>query len=140
MFSRDHSSGRMYRFSPSAYEIIGRARWEAYGPGVWEKALSGMGMMHPHRGGGSLLSQLHAADALICDISPDTRRPARRQNRSASMSLRRTLLNPLALKILWDPEAFLTIPLSLKPLSGIGVLLWLAVWGQRVLGYGIFPN
>jgi putative peptide zinc metalloprotease protein len=142
---QDHSSGRMYRFSPSAYEIIGRMDGEHTVQELWEKALERHGDDAPTQGEVvRLLSQLHAADALICDISPDTEDLFRRQEQIRSMSLRRTLLNPLALKIpLWDPEAFLTntYPL-LKPLFSIwGVLLWLAVVGTAgVLGVRHFSE
>ena len=55
-----------------------------------------------------LLSQLHGADALQCDVSPDTSELLRRYQRQKRSSLARKFMNPMALRIpLLDPDKFL---------------------------------
>src|SRR5262249_56648989 len=77
-----------------------------------------------------LLGQLHAADALICDVPPDTRELFRRFQRHRRQTWRQRLWTPLAIRIpLFDPDRFLDRTVFLvRPLFGwFGVLLWLSV-------------
>ena len=77
-----------------------------------------------------LLGQLHAADALICDVPPDTRELFRRFQRQRRQTWRQRLWTPLAIRIpLFDPDRFLERTAFLvRPLFGwLGALIWLSV-------------
>jgi putative peptide zinc metalloprotease protein len=87
-----------------------------------------------------LLGQLHSADALICDVPPDSLELFRRFQRHERMRWKQRLWTPLAVRIpLLDPDRFLerTLP-AVKPLfSAWGVLLWLAVVGTGIVLAGV---
>jgi putative peptide zinc metalloprotease protein len=77
-----------------------------------------------------LLAQLHAADVLQSDISPDVEELLRRKRRLVRRNLIARLISPLAVKIpLFDPDRLLERWLPwYRPLFGaFGALLWLAV-------------
>ena len=79
-----------------------------------------------------LLGQLHSADALLADVTPDSMEVFRRHERQQRAEWRRRLWTPLALRFpIFDPDRFLerTLPF-VQPLFGwFGALLWLAVVG-----------
>ncbi len=79
-----------------------------------------------------LLGQLHAADALLCDVPPDSMEVFRRHQRHERMQWKRRLWTPLALRFpMFDPDRFLerTLP-WVQPLFGwFGIILWLVVVG-----------
>src|SRR5262249_5028721 len=77
-----------------------------------------------------LLGQIHAADALICDVPPDTRELFRRFQRHERMRWRQRLRSPLSIKIpLLDPDRFLDRTAFLvRPLfRWWGFLAWTAL-------------
>lgn len=128
---QDHSSGRMYRFSPSAYQIIGKMDGNTAVQTLWEQAVDQLDDDAPTQNEiVRFLSQLHQADALICDIPPDSEEIFARQEKIRSAGLKRNLFSPLAIRIpLWDPEWFLdkTMP-WVRPFFSIwGALLWCVV-------------
>lgn len=77
-----------------------------------------------------LLGQLHATDALLCDVPPDSMEVFRRHQKHERMLWKRRLWSPMALRFpLLDPDRFLarTMP-WVGPLFGrFGLLVWLAV-------------
>ena len=100
---------------------------------IWEAASTHLGDEAPTQDDAiRLLGQLHAADALLCDVPPDSMEVFRRYQRNERMLWRRRLWTPLALRFpLLDPDRFLrrTLP-WVQPLFGwFGMLLWLAVVG-----------
>lgn len=107
---QDHASGRHYRFSPVAYEIIGLMDGKRTVHDLWEEANSRFGDDAPGQGEMiRLLGQLHAADVLLCDVPPDTVELLRRSERIEKSKRLAKLRSPLFLKFpLWDPEVFLT--------------------------------
>jgi len=128
---QDLASERSHRFSPAAHHFIGLMDGQRTVQEIWEAASAQLGDAAPTQEEAiRLLGQLHAADALLCDVPPDSMEVFRRYQRHESMLWRRRLWTPLALRFpLLDPDRFLerTLPL-VQPLFGwFGILLWLVV-------------
>lgn len=135
---QDQSSRRVHRFAPSAYALIGLMDGHRSVEAIWDAACAKLGDEAPTQEDViRLLSQLHMADVLQCEIPPDVDELLRRQDRVRSMKLIQVLMSPLALKFpLLDPERFLaaTMPLVRPFFSPFGALLWLGlVTGAAVL-------
>ena len=128
---QDPLSGRFYRFSPSAYQLIGLLDGKRTMHEVWELAASSLGDDAPAQEEViRLLSQLHAADVLQCDVPPDSLELFKRHQRQERMRWKQRFMSPLALRFpLFDPERLLTTCLPLvRPLFGwVGFLFWLVV-------------
>ncbi len=131
---QDQAAGRSHRFSPAAHHFIGlmdgnrtvQELWEATGKQLGDAAPTQEEVIR-------LLGQLHSADALLCDVPPDSREVFRRHQKHTAMEWRRRLWTPLALRFpLWDPNRFLdrTLPYTGWLFGWVGVLLWLAVVGS----------
>jgi putative peptide zinc metalloprotease protein len=130
---QDQAAGRSHRFSPAAHHFIGLMDGNRTVQEIWNATTQKLGDAAPTQEEViRLLGQLHAADALLCDVPPDAGEVFRRHERHARMEWRRRLWTPLALRFpLWDPDRFLdrTLPF-VRPLFGwLGALLWLAVVG-----------
>src|SRR5215468_240033 len=119
---QDLTSERYHRFSPSAYLIIGQMDGQRTVQQIWETALEQLGDNAVTQDETiQLLGQLHAADALQCDVPPDTAELFRRQQRLAKGQLKRRLFSIFAWQIpLLDPDRPLsrTLPL-LRPIFSI---------------------
>lgn len=128
---RDPASGRSFRFSPIAYQVIGLMDGKLTVQQIWEKAVARFGDDAPTQGDMvRLLSQLHAADVLVCDVPPDTAELFRRQAKIAQSKWKTALRSPLAVRLpLWDPEKFLSRTIRyVEPIFTLyGFLVWLAV-------------
>jgi putative peptide zinc metalloprotease protein len=138
---QDRFSQRSYRFTPAAYFIIGLMDGHRNVEAIWQAAMTKLGDDAPTQDEMiRLLSQLHSADALRCDIPPDTSelfQRYRRQKRAGRMS---RFMNPLALRLrLLDPDRFLAKTLCcVRPLFGkFGALLWLLVVGSGIVLAGL---
>lgn len=127
----DPSSGRVHRFTPTAYQIIGHmdGKWTVHE--LWEAALAKMSDAAPTQDEMiHLLGQLHAADVLQSDVTPDTAEILERyqqQNRARKIN---PLLRPLSIRLpLIDPERFLThLTPFFRPFFNLwGALVWIAV-------------
>jgi putative peptide zinc metalloprotease protein len=134
---QDHASGRSHRFSPAAHHFIGLMDGERTVQQLWEATSAQLGDAAPTQEEViRLLGQLHSADALLCDVPPDSMEVFRRYQRHERQQWRQRLWTPLALRFpLWDPDRFLarTLP-YVQPLFGwFGLLLWLAVVGTGVV-------
>ena len=130
---QDQAAERSHRFSPAAHHFIGLMDGERTVQQIWEAASAHLGDGAPTQEEViRLLGQLHAADALLCDVPPDSLEVFRRHQQHERMLWRRRLWTPLALRFpLLDPDRFLerTLP-WVQPLFGwFGILLWLAVVG-----------
>jgi putative peptide zinc metalloprotease protein len=130
---QDYAAERSHRFSPAAHHFIGLMDGERTVQQIWEATSAHLGDGAPTQEEAiRLLGQLHAADALLCDVPPDSLEVFRRYQQHERMLWRRRLWTPLALRFpLLDPDRFLerTLPL-VQPLFGwFGILLWLAVVG-----------
>lgn len=128
---RDAASNRVYRFSTASYLVIGLMDGRRTVQAIWDIAVERLGDDAPTQDDLILLlSQLHSADVLQCDVPPDT---AELFRRGAQMSRRQWMsqwLSPLSWRFhLVDPERFLrALAPGLRPLFGpFGLSLWLAV-------------
>lgn len=137
----DRASGRFQRFTPAAHLLIGLMNGERTVEEIWHVGRSRLGddapsqeeMIH-------LLSQLHAADVLQSDISPDSLELLKRFERKQKVKWKQNIRNPLAMRFpLFDPERFLNQALPLvRPLLGWpGVALWLIIVGIGVILAGV---
>ena len=130
---QDHASGRAHRFTPAAHHFIGLMDGDRTVQELWDAACLQLADEAPTQEDViRLLGQLHAADALLCDVPPDSREVFQRYQRHERMEWKRRLWTPLALRFpILDPDRFLdrTMP-WVQPLIGwLGILLWLGVVG-----------
>ena len=131
----DRLSRRSHRVNPAAYFLVGLLNGRRRMQEVWDAALEKFGEEAPTQDDAiRLLGQLHAADLLQCDVSPDVEELLRRSQRIAQRTWLGRVLSPLAIRIpLIDPDRMLERWLPwYQPLFGrFGALLWLAVvgWG-----------
>lgn len=127
---QDPSSGRMHRFSPEAYLVVSLMDGQRSLDEIWNRVAAEMGEDAPSQDEViQLLGQLHGADVLASDVTPDAAELYQRHRKQSRATLRKNLLNPLAFRIpLWDPDRFLDrtrrrVDWIFGPL---GLLLWLA--------------
>lgn len=134
---QDLTSERFHRFSPSAYLIIGQMDGSRTVHEIWEAALAQLGDDAITQDETiQLLSQLHSADVLQCDVPPDTAELFRRQERLVRTQWRRRLLSVFAWQIpLVDPDRMLSrgAPLARRLFSPAGLIVWLLVVGTAVV-------
>ncbi len=129
----DRISRRTHRFNPVAYYVIGLMDGRRTMHEIWDAAVARFGDDAPSQEDLiRLMGQLHLADVLQCEVSPDVDELLRRSRRMAQRKTLATLLSPLAIRIpLLDPDRMLDRWLPLyRPLFGpFGLLLWLTVVG-----------
>ncbi|OLD43400.1 MAG: hypothetical protein AUI55_02235 [Gemmatimonadetes bacterium 13_1_40CM_2_70_7] len=134
---QDHAAGRSHRFSPAAHHFIGLMDGERTVQEIWQATSAQLGDAAPTQEEViRLLGQLHSADALLCDVPPDSMEVFRRHERHERMEWRRRLWTPLALRFpLIDPDRFLDRTLRwVNPLFGwFGFVLWLVIVGTAVV-------
>ena len=127
----DPASGRVNRFTPAARLIIALMDGTRRVSDLWELAHRKQGedaptqdeMIH-------LLGQLHAADMLQTDVTPDVAELFARSEQDQRARSRRSFGNPMAIRLpLWDPDRFLNRirPLAELIWSRAGLVLWLLV-------------
>ena len=130
---QDHAGGKSHRFTPAAYRFIGLMDGELTVQQLWDAVSTQAGDESPTQDEViRLLGQLHAADALICDVMPDSQELFRRFQKHERMKLKQRIWTPLALRFpLFDPERFLerTYPFIRFMFGWIGIALWLLVVG-----------
>lgn len=127
----DHASGRAHRLSTASYMIVGGMDGRRTVDQLWQDAAGRLGDDAPGQDELiQLLAQLHAADLLQTEITPDA---SELLDRGAKMDRARWLgnfANPLALRLrFWHPDKFFerTFP-ALKWIFGWpGALLWSVV-------------
>lgn len=128
---QDQTGGRYHRFSAAAYALVLGMDGTQTVQALWEKAnASGVGDACTQNDVVELLAQMHAADLLQVDSSPDSATLFKRYEQKKRATLKQWLLNPMSLKIpLVDPDNFLTrwAPRLAWCFGGWGALLWLAV-------------
>ncbi len=128
---QDPLSGRFYRFSPAAYQLIGLLDGKRTMHEIWELAASRLGDDAPGQEEViRLLSQLHSADVLQSDVPPDSVELFQRYQRQERMRWKQRFWSPLALRFpLFDPEKLLNACLPfVRPLfSWLGFFAWLGI-------------
>jgi putative peptide zinc metalloprotease protein len=129
----DRISRRTHRFNPVAYYVIGLMDGRRTMQEIWDAAVTRFGDDAPSQEELiRLMGQLHLADVLQCEVSPDVDELLRRSHRMAQRKTLATLLSPLAIRFpLLDPDRMLDRWLPwYRPLFGpFGLLLWLTVVG-----------
>ena len=79
---QDNASGRSHRFSPAAHHFIGLMDGQRSVQQIWEATSTHLGDAAPTQEEViRLLGQLHSADALLCDVPPDSMEVFRRHER-----------------------------------------------------------
>lgn len=128
---QDPASGRVHRFTPTARLIIALMDGKRRVADLWTIANRRLGETAPTQDEMvELLAQLHGADLLQSDASPDVAELFMRAEREEKARNRRSYGNPMTIRIpIWDPDAFLER--FRRPIQGIwskwGALVWLAV-------------
>jgi putative peptide zinc metalloprotease protein len=137
----DHASGRLGRFTPAAYHIIGLMDGKRTVQQIWDAARERLGEEAPAQEEViRLLSQLHAMDALQADVVPDTVEIMKRFKKKRSALWKQNLRSPLFMRFhLFDADRFLTRFQSLaRPFfSWPGFVVWFAVVGAAVFLAGV---
>jgi putative peptide zinc metalloprotease protein len=128
---QDPASGRVHRFSPGARLLLAGMDGRRSVADLWALAQRQLGEDAPTQDEViHLLGQLHAADLLQTDVSPDALEAFDRGTRQAAQKRWRSWANPMAVRIpLWDPGRFLDRFAALWPLlwGRRGLAVWLAV-------------
>src|SRR3954470_11055178 len=128
---QDRASGRVHRFTPAARSFIAEMDGERSVSAIWDIASRRLGERAPTQDEViQLLGQLHAADLLQSDVTPDVAELFSRGERELKSRRTRAWGNPMALRIpLWDPDAFLERARAWLDLawSRWGAALWFAV-------------
>ncbi len=134
---QDVAAQRYHRFSPAAYGLIGLMDGRRTVQEIWQEASSHLGDDAPTQDEViQILTQLHAADVLQCDVPPDSAEMLLRYDRQRRDKWQRQLLSPLSWRFpLFDPERILQrlLPFARSLLSSTGALLWLAVVGMATV-------
>jgi putative peptide zinc metalloprotease protein len=116
---QDQASGRYNRFTPAAYLVISLMDGRRTVQEIWDIACGELAANVPTQDDVvQLLAQLHQADALQADVTPDIAQVSDRVRKIRWRKLMMSVANPMAIRIpLLDPDRFLnaTMPL-LRPL------------------------
>ena len=106
---QDHASNKFHRFTTETYQLIKLMNSERTIQEIFDIATEKLGDDAPTQTETiQLLGQLHAADMLQCDISPDTAELFRRHSKEKKQKLKQTLRSPLSIRLpLIDPDHFL---------------------------------
>ena len=127
----DVASGRLHRFTPGAYLVLGLMDGQRTLDAIWQQAVQRLGDDAPSQDEVvQLLSQLHEADLLVADNSPDVEHVLQRARKQRRQVWVKNLSNPMSLRLpLWDPDRFLarTLPALRWLFRPAGMALWLAL-------------
>lgn len=137
----DLSTDRFHRFAASAHVVIGLMNGERTVHAIWEAANAKLGDDGPTQDEViHLISQLHAADVLVADITPNTAEIARRSAQQSRRKKASGWLNLFAFRIpLWDPDRFLKAVLPFaRPFMGRSAgVIWMFVVGMGIFTAGM---
>src|SRR5689334_18776272 len=128
---RDPAGNQFHRLSDAAYRFVGLLdgsrtvgeAWDLVGGQLADDAPTQPEVIQ-------ILSQLHAANLLEANITPDAGVLLRRHKQLQKRQLQGRLMNVLFPRIpLWDPDRFLKkwLPPMRWVLSKLGAIIWLAV-------------
>lgn len=128
---QDQSGGKYHRLSQSAYAVVAAMDGNRTVETLWEQANArSEDDACTQNDIVDLLVQLHAADLLQSDMTPDSATLFERHKKARREKLKQWLVNPLSLKIpLLNPEPFLNrwAPPFYRCFSRPGLALWLAI-------------
>ncbi|MDO9235641.1 MAG: hypothetical protein Q7U28_06350 [Aquabacterium sp.] len=133
----DPASGRTHRFTPAARLILNGMNGSRSVGELWEIANRRLGERAPTQDELiGLLGQLHSADLMQCDVSPDVSELFMRSQRQERAKTRQSIGNPMSIKWpLIDPNRMLD---RLRPFvaplwNRWGGLMWLMVVAPAAL-------
>ncbi len=133
----DHGAGRIHRFTPGAYMLIGQFDGTRDIDTLWKDLAETHDADAPSQDDViQLLSKLHQQDLIQYEGSPDVAELLERYNKQSRQIVKQNLTNPVSIRVpLWDPDAFLTKTLPfVRPLTGwFGLLLWFVVVAAGVI-------
>ena len=131
---QDRASGRVHRFTPSARLILALLDGKRTVAEAWEMARQRQGERAPTQDEMiELLGQLHAADLLHTDVTPDVAELFARGRREERAQQLRAWTNPMAIRLpLFDPDAVL------NHLHGLTRFIWSA-WGAALWLLVVLP-
>ncbi|HYF20521.1 MAG TPA: hypothetical protein VEA40_21830 [Ramlibacter sp.] len=123
----DTASGRFNRFTPATWQLLGLMDGRRTLEEIWSQALEQLGDDAPGQDEViRLLTQLHAADLLHCEVNPDAAELFERFERQDRSRRQGRWKNPFSIRLpLWDPDRFLTrtLPFVRPLLGGAGAVL-----------------
>ncbi|MFN3481870.1 PqqD family peptide modification chaperone [Rhabdaerophilum calidifontis] len=126
---QDHQTGQFHRLSPAGYFVLGQMDGRRSVDEIWRRACARLGDEQPTQQElVELLAQLHGADLILGDVTPDLAEMDLRAARHQKRTLLSRLRNPLALRLpLLDPDRFLaaTLPLVRPLFTHAGFAAWL---------------
>lgn len=129
---QDRINGQFHRFTPEAYELIGRMDGRRTLQQIWEEACSTLGDRMPTQQDViDLVSQLYQANAIQADKQADISELHGRRGREKRQRLLQKLMSPFGLKLpLWDPDRFLerTKAVVMPVFTRTGFIIWLATF------------
>jgi len=138
---QDPASGRFNRFTPTAYQLLGLMDGRRSMDEIWLLAVEQLGDDTPSQEEViGLLSQLHAADLMHCEVNPDSAELFERFEKQDRTRRRTNWKNPFSIRIpLWDPDVFLTrtMPVAGVLFGWVGLLLYLSVTGYALTLVGV---
>ena len=104
----DQATGRNHRLDPKAYAFVGRLNGSISVDRLWNELLEVLQDLTPSQQDiVRLVGQLHQADLVQCELTPDVEELFQRQERREGQ-LRKGMLNPLAFRTpLFDPTPML---------------------------------
>jgi putative peptide zinc metalloprotease protein len=127
----DHATGRVHRMSPAGCAIVSTMDGRQTADQLWQDSVTHLGEDAPTQDEFiQLLAQLHAADLLQTEVTPDSAELLKRASKMRRLSWLQNVFNPLALRLrLWYPDKFFdrTIPYVRWLIGWPGVALWLLV-------------
>ncbi len=129
----DRVSRKMHRFNPTAHYVIGLMNGHRSINEIWESAIAKFADDAPTQDEViRLLGQLHSAEVLQSEVTPDIAELLRRAKKSKRKTWVQNLRSPLAIRIpLFDPDRWLERWLPwFRPFFGVtGALIWCLVVG-----------
>jgi len=132
----DRVSRRMHRFNAVSHYVIGLMDGRRPVQEIWDSATTKFGDDAPTQDEMiRLLGQLHAAEVLQSEVTPDVAELLRRAQRSKRRIWLQYLLSPLSIRIpLFDPDRLLERWLPwYRPLFGwAGAIVWCVVVGVAI--------
>ncbi len=105
----DASAGRHHRFGPDVYYMIGLMDGSHTISEIWNETLTHLGDDAPNQTELiMLLSQLHQADLLQCDVTPDSAEVFQRFSDARTNQWLSRVINPMFARFpIWDPDLWL---------------------------------
>ncbi len=139
---RDPAGNQFHRLSASAYKFVGLLDGKRTVAEAWDLVGGQLADDSPTQNEViQILSQLHAANLVEADITPDAAVLLKRHKRLVKQQWQGRLMNVLFPRIpLWDPDRFLCrwLPVVRPFIGAVGAMIWLAVVGLAV--FALLPH